>query len=356
MRMVRYEELSDQLATKAALDIEHQTGMPIRSRHLTPTALTHLCHQRPRDLLSEMLDDLHPWDKQPRLNTWLETYAHAPKTHLNRDISRLLLVSMVARALDPGCQYRYVVILEGPENAGKSKLVEALAGPEWYREISHGLEGKEAHMRIRRAWVAELAELSSYGKTEESRLKAFFTLREDAYIPKFSNFEVTHKRRTVFIGTLNPEGDESYLKGQTGNTRYLPVRVRDINIEGFNEVRDDLFAEALYTYRKHPNDWWQLSSTGEYEAVAIREERRQQSIYEDDLGNWLERHGKQVTWWEDLAENYLKLDRDKWANRILQMDITKALNALGWRKGKRERISGALVYPWRPTDDWRTTP
>ncbi len=164
-------------------------------------------------------------------------------------------------------------------------------------------------MRIRRAWVAELAELASFSKTEESRLKAFFTLREDAYIPKFSNFEVTHKRRTVFIATHNPEGDESYLRGQTGNTRYLPVRVRDINIDGFLDARDTLFAEALYLYRKHPDDWWQLSGEGEYQAVGIREKRRQQSVYEDNLGHWLEQHGKQITWWDDIAENYLQLPK-----------------------------------------------
>jgi predicted P-loop ATPase len=71
-----------------------------------------------------------------------------------QDISRLIPVSMIARAMKPGCQYRYVVILEGPEDLGKSKLIKALASPEWYRELSHGLEGKEAHMILQGVWVA----------------------------------------------------------------------------------------------------------------------------------------------------------------------------------------------------------
>jgi predicted P-loop ATPase len=131
--------------------------MPIRSKHLVPTALTYLCHQRPRDLLWEWLETLPPWDDTPRLTMWLTTYAHAKVSAYAADISRLLPVSLVARALSPGCQYRYVVILEGPEDAGKTKLVRALATPAWYRELSHGLDGKEAHMRLKRAWVAELA-------------------------------------------------------------------------------------------------------------------------------------------------------------------------------------------------------
>jgi predicted P-loop ATPase len=233
-----------------------------------------------------------------------------------------------------------------------------LATPEWYRELSHGLEGKEAHMRIKRAWVAELAELSSMSKTEEARLKSFFTMNEDAYIPKFSNFEVVHKRRTVFIGTMNPEGDNTYLRGQTGNTRYLPIEVRDINLEGFEAVRSQLFAEALHYYRDHPDDWWQLSSDGAAGAAEVREERRQRSVYEDDLGNWLERHQKSVTWWEEVAVEYLNLkDKEQWKDRRAQMEIAKALKALGWVREPRERLpSGIRVVPWRPGPDWLKAP
>jgi predicted P-loop ATPase len=361
LRMVGERELDDTLVTKAGLVIEERTRMPIRSKHLLPTAVTYLCHQRPRDLLREWLEALPPWDGWPRLQTWLQTYAHARKDAYGRDVSRLMPVSMVARVMDPGCQYRFVVIFEGPENTGKTKLVRALATPEWYRELSHGLEGKEAHMRIKRAWVAELAELSSLSKTEEARLKSFFTLHEDAYIPKYSNFEVVHKRRTVFVGTVNPESDNTYLRGQTGNTRYLPIEVHDIDLDGFQAIREQLFAEALHDYRQHPDDWWKLSSAGETAAQEVREERRQRSVYEDELGMWLERTKKRVTWWEELAADFLLLPRAQWADRRQQMEIAKALKALSWTKEKRQRIkdglgSEVLVYPWRPTEDWRVEP
>jgi putative DNA primase/helicase len=334
--------------------------MPVRSKHLVPTALTYLCHQQPRDLLREWIDQLPPWDKTPRLKTWLATYAHTSDDAYGQDVSRLLIEGPVVRALQPGCQYRYVVILEGPEDAGKTKLVRALATPAWYRELSHGLEGKEAHMRIKRAWIAELAELSSFSKTEEARLKSFFTMNEDAYIPKFSNFEVVHKRRTVFVGTVNPEADNAYLRGQTGNTRYLPIGVRDIDLDGFETVRTQLFAEALHHYRENPCTWWQLSSDGAALAEDVREDRRQRSVYEDSLGNWLEKHQKTETWWEQVAEDFLSLPKEKW-NRSTQMAIASALKALGWWKDKRQRVHvtgepDKLVVPWRPSEDWRIQP
>lgn len=359
LRMVGARELNDIMVTEAELALEAQVTIPVRSRHLVPKALTYLCHQQPRDLLREWIENLPAWDKTPRLRTWLPTYAHAPDDAYSQDVSRLLVEGPVVRALEPGCQYRYVVILEGDEDTGKTKLVRALATPAWYRELSHGLEGKEAHMRIKRAWVAELAELSSFSKTEEARLKSFFTMNEDAYIPKFSNFEVVHKRRTVFIGTVNPEGDNTYLRGQTGNTRYLPIPVRDINLEGFEAVREQLFAEALQHYRDNPHTWWRLSSDGAAVAAEVREERRQRSVYEDELGAWLERTDRKVTWWEEIATEHLSLPKDRW-NRSLQMEVTKALKALGWWKDKRQRVHVAqedkLIVPWRPGDDWRTRP
>jgi hypothetical protein len=365
--MVGEHELDDLMVTEAGLALEAQANIPIRSKDLVARALTYLCRQQSRDLLQEWLEGLPAWDNTPRLDTWLQTYAHTPIPKVDpydgdpgaysKDVSRLLIVSMVARALDPGCQYRFVVILESPENAGKTKLVRALATPTWYRELSHDLNGKEAHMRIKRAWVAELAELSSLGKTEEARLKSFFTLNEDAYIPKFSNFEVVHKRRAVFVGTVNPEGDNTYLRSQTGNTRYLPISVCHINLEGFEQVRIQLFAEALHYYRNHPHDWWQLSSDGEAMAQTTREERRQRSVYEDDLGAWLERIRKDVTWWEEIAKDYLSLPKERWADRRIQMEVGKALKALGWEKGKRERMGDqGLVVPWRPGSDWKARP
>lgn len=353
--MVGQEGLTEDQVTQAGLALERTTGMHVRSRYLIPTVLSHLCHEHPRDLLQEWVHSLPAWDRTPRLKTWLHTYAHAPDNPYSRDVSRLLIVSMIVRALEPGCLYRFVVILEGPENAGKTTLVRSIATPDWYRELSHGLDGKEAHMRIKRAWVAELSELSSMRETAEARLKSFFTMREDVYIPKYSNFEVVHKRRTVFIGTVNPEGDNRYMNGQTGNTRYLPIPVHTIDIKGFEAERTQIFAEALQDYRAHVHDWWELASEGSQAAQEVREERRHRSPYEDDLGKWLERHKPQpddTTCWEEIATNYLHLRKDQWADQKQIGLITMALKALGWEKRERKRQGGVLFYPWYQTDVW----
>ena len=90
----------------------------------------------------------------------------------------------------------------------------------WYGELMQDLESKEAQMRLQGKWVVELAELHALSRTQETRMKAFISLREDVFLPKYSNSEVHHKRRCIFVGTTN---QHAYLRDATGNTRYLPI-------------------------------------------------------------------------------------------------------------------------------------
>src|SRR5262245_2439052 len=152
-------------------------------------------------------------------------------------------------------------------------------------------------MLMKGAWLVELGEFSSMGKTEESRLKSFITMANDEYVPKYANDPVKQARRAILVGTLNPEGDRTFLRGQTGNTRYYPVGVTTINLDAVDALREQLVAEALVYYREHRQDWWQLSSTAEKEARAVRDEHRIRSVYEEALGAWLE--GRTLTCWQE---------------------------------------------------------
>ena len=338
------DALSDTMVGEVACALERQVRIPIRNTRLVQTALVNHCRATPRDPLQDYLASLPPWDRVPRLEAWLHDHTGAPKTAYGMDISRLWPVSMIARALTPGCQYRYVIVLEGPEDLGKSKLVKVLPGWEWYREISHGFDGKEGHMILMGAWVVELAELSSYKRTEETRLKSFITMERDDYIPKFANAPVSRPRRTIFIATHNPEADNTYLRSQTGNTRYLPIALTDIDIDAVKANREQLLAEALVYYQEHPDDWWQLSSDGQQQAATERDARRQASVYEDALKCWLDSEakmlptlnskdgtpGKLIITWELIANRFLGLDTKDWKDRALQMEIGKAMGALGW--------------------------
>jgi putative DNA primase/helicase len=345
--MLGARPVSDDEATVAGLRVEQVAEIRITNLALMGRALDYVARQTTRDLLQEWVATLPEVSVSDLLTSWLRTYAHVPDTVSDAyvaDVSRIIPVAMIARILDPGCQYRYVPILEGPENAGKSKLTKALAGRDvygrsWHVALSAGMEGKEAHMMLDGALIAELEELSSYTKTDENRMKALITAETDSFIPKFANKRVDHPRRTCFIATVNPEGDGAYLKGQSGNTRFLPIRVADIDIPGFLATRTRLFAEAKAFYLAHRDTWWQLAC--EEDAQGEREERRQTGVYEGQpLQVWLSTR-KQCTW-QDVAELHLQIPKDRW-NKALQMEIAKALRAHHWLPGR----TGAERY-WIP--------
>jgi predicted P-loop ATPase len=353
-------EMTDELMMDIATWFGSVERLPITSPRLLEQCILARCKKTPRDLLQHWLHDLPPWDGTPRLTTWLADIADLPPSDYLADTSRVLLVSMVARALCPGCHYRFVIILEGPEAIGKSSLVRALATPDWFVELSIGLETKEAHMMLQGAWVAELADLDSMTRTEETRMKAFITMREDSYIPKYSNFRQRTERRAIFVGTTN---DESYLKGLSGNTRYLPVRLEHpLDLAHFESIRPLLFAEALHYYHAHPETWWLFCDEAFETAKDAREQRRVIQVYEHPLYEWLEyKRFEEAIWennsavtfirgetsWTEIAKYFLKLDTpEKWKDRSLQMQIAAALKGLGWHVAQVWK-SGRNLNVWR---------
>ena len=344
--MVGEAPLDEPLIAQAALAIERGVRLPIRNLKLVRTAIVAHCRTSPRDPIKEWLEALPPWDGQPRLLTWMPDYTGAAGTAYVQETGRLWLVSMVARALKPGCQCRSVIVLMGDENIGKSALVKCLATEAWYRDVSGSLEGKEAHMLMKGVWLVELGELSSLGKTEENRLKSFITMANDGFIPKYANDPVKLARRAILVGTLNPEGDKTFLRGQTGNTRYSPVAVTAINLAAVEALRAPLFAEALAYYQDHPDDWWKLTPTAEAEARAIRDDHRVRSVYEEPLSAWLV--GRTLTCWQEICEHFLLLEaKERWKDTKLQKDIALAMVACGWQQEKLRRVAPfGHVRPW----------
>ena len=135
--------LSDALVGRAALAIERASAIPIRNLRLVQAALVHHCRTTARDPLREWVEALPPWDGVERLTEWFSDHTDAPKTAYVMDLSRLIPVCMVARALNPGCQYRSVVIIEGPENIGKSQLVKSWPGLDSIGNSRRGLRGRK---------------------------------------------------------------------------------------------------------------------------------------------------------------------------------------------------------------------
>jgi putative DNA primase/helicase len=165
------------------------------------------------------------------------------------------MISAVARAMQPGCQVKTVLILFGAQDAGKSEVFRVLGSP-WFavQNGSIGGDNTKAIEQCSKVWIIEMAELAKLKRADDvESIKSFISTYEDTYRPAYAHRVQTIPRCSVFCGTSNPS---EVLSDPTGNVRFWPVKVCDeIDLETLRSDRDQLWAEATHRY-KAGEKWW----------------------------------------------------------------------------------------------------
>ena len=240
--------------------------------HLDDAAVIHLWLQievrfkfRPKkefffDVLSDAarLNTYHPvrdyldqlqWDGQERIEKWLFTYMGAEDTAYTRAVGKLLLVGAVRRIREPGCKFDEMVIFESDQGMNKSSALQTLAvRDEWFGDdLPLGAEGRVVVEQTRGKWILEAGELKGMSARRVGELKNFLSSARDRARMSYGRLEADHPRHFVIVGTTN---EERYLKDRTGNRRFWPVTVRDINLEALRSDLDQLWAEAALLERQ----------------------------------------------------------------------------------------------------------
>lgn len=310
--------------------------------------LLQVARENPRDPVSEYLNEL-TWDGVPRLDAFLQDYCSAEVTNREeyvRVISRRWLISLVARALCPGCQVDNVLVLEGEQGVGKSSVLRALAGPEWFVSTSLALGDKDCMQLIASAWIVELGELASFRRAETERVKQFFTNRIDKYRPPYGAVVEAAPRRCVFVGTTNSY--EGYLLDRSGNRRYWPVRVGKIDIARVERDREQILAEAVAAY--HAGERWHL--VGEEVALAAgeAEDRLDTSTVEEAVERWWcgmapEKRPRRLSML-DVVEA-LQVPKDR-VDHAFKIELGSAMRRLGFRRSQRNGSEGSRIRYYEP--------
>jgi predicted P-loop ATPase len=189
------------------------------------------------------------WDGKLRCNTWLTKYAGSEDSIYTAAVGRKFLCGAVSRIFWPGCKFDSMLVLEGPQNAGKSRLCKALGG-KWFGDPVVDPHARDTIAALASKWIVELAEMEVTRRAEVAALKAFISRQEDRARLAYGRISQDYPRQCVFIGTINPETDGAYLKDTTGNRRFWPVAVGSrLDVEGLQEAREQLFAEAVFLVR-----------------------------------------------------------------------------------------------------------
>lgn len=278
------------------------------------------------------------WDGVPRLERWVIVYLGAEDTQLNRAIGSRWMISGVARIMQPGCKVDHMLILEGPQGGKKSSAIKTLAGTEWFTDELAEIGSKDAAQQMRGIWVVEFAELDAISRAEVSRIKAFLSRTTNRYRPPYERYIVTVPRQCIFAGSVNPE---TYLRDETGNRRFWPIRCGTIDLDALTRDRDQLWAEAVLRYREGAI-WWFEEPELIASAKAEQDERYHADAWDARIDRWLVYERRRV--------NHGYANYDDWREEEVERPTPLADVSVG------EILEGALgIEParWTKADQMR---
>jgi len=276
---------------------------------------------------------------------------------LHAAMVRKWLVGAVARAMNPGCQMDYALVLQSRQQGiGKSTSFRDLASPDWFTStVPDG--DKDFLLNVHSCWIFELAELESVtGKRDAGRLKNLITSSTDMFRVPYGRTAERRKRSSVFCGTVN---EDTFLRDETGNRRYWVVPIdgsEPLDRDGLKAARDGIWRAALAAWR-----------AGELPMLS----RAQEALSEIQNGQFIQAHP-----WLAMLQAAMETRPQQWqtpfstAEALLmtglrqrdhitrrdETEIGPLLRQLGFEK-KQERQNGVQLRLWRRTaTPWASQP
>jgi hypothetical protein len=319
-------------------------------------ALMLLAHKKSVHPAREWLKGLK-WDGTPRLELELPGLFGQSEGSLAGTLLRRWFVAAAARAMSPGCKMDTVLVLVGPQAAGKTTFFEALGG-EWYTSEPVDVGDKDGKLIMRRAWIVEWGELQSLNRArDQESIKDFLSRRVDQFRPHYGRRLFDAPRSCVIVGTTNSEG---FLHDPTGNRRFWPVKCeKRIDVGWVRANREQLFAEAVAIYQaaqecpackpllpseRCAEHRWYLTDEEELELATEHKNYEATHPWSDIIEDWL---GEQlileppVTAGRILIE-VLKKHADQ-VTRADEMVVSGILKQLGWIR-RRKDVNGRLRW------------
>lgn len=195
-----------------------------------------------REKLSGLL-----WDGEARVDSWLTQYCGAVPSKYAQIVGRKWLLGCVHRAFNPGCKMDYMLVLEGPQGPGKSKMCAELAMG-FGGTVNMDAKAADIVQGMQGLWIIEMAEMAAYSKAAVADMKRFITEQKDRVRMAYARNTEDYPRQCAFIGTINPD-ECGYLKDNQ-NRRYWPVTVGQMDIERMRAEVEQLWAEVVVLFNQ----------------------------------------------------------------------------------------------------------
>jgi predicted P-loop ATPase len=291
----------------------------------------------------EYLDGLS-WDGTSRIPGWLNLYLGVEASDYSIAVGQRYLRSAVARIMRPGCKADCCLILEGPQGIRKSTALKTLGEP-WFTDEIADLGSKDAALQTRGVWLIEIAELDGMTRTEVGKIKAFMSRAVDRFRPPYGRHLLESPRQCVFAGSVN---HGAYLRDETGARRFWPVQCGRILIDELRRDRDQLWAEAMVSFRRG-DPWWLDTSELITQAEEEQAQRYEESSWDGLVLDWARERldgGFDSISVAEVLDMCIKKRAGEW-NRADEMRIASTLTRASWRRVRALTLEGRR-WRWFP--------
>lgn len=284
-------------------------------------AINHYAEKNRKCEVREWLRDTK-WDGTPRVCNFFKHYYGAEDTVYTSSVSKNFWVSMCARIIQPGCKVDNMVILEGVQGLYKSTSLRAIAGDRYYTEGHDDIGGKDFIRSMHGCIIYEIAELSSFSKSDVNKIKKIVSTATDKVrVPYGKNHEV-YPRTSIMVGTTN---DSDYLRDATGNRRFWPVHCNKILLDEIKADREQLFAEA-YHLLISGESWHEMPLE---ETLAMQDSRREMDTWEPDIMRFVCDNELSIVNIPLIIERCLKIPVDR-RDRRTSFRVSACLRSMGY--------------------------
>lgn len=316
-------------------------------RELVADAVNLACSRNTMDSVKEWISSLE-WDGVVRLEQYLQKAYGVEETLYHQLVSKNFLLGIAARMMIPGCHHRSVLVVEGDQEAKKSKSFMALVGQEWFNEDTPlPSESLNFYMTMWGKILVEFSEGVVFSKVDMGKLKGIVSTPIDTIVKKWGRNPIDIPRRCVFVISTN---QTEYFTDRTGNTRFFPVRAVNIDLDWIKENRLQLFAEARVRIEQGEK-WWDEEQSAKDEFRREQDKRMSTSIVEEKIEAWFDhptdRRGNLINPWESP---FLTIDvlGNNHPTRGDMMEAVSILKNKGFVKDDGDRnVNGTRGRFWR---------
>ena len=293
--------------------------------------------------IKNYFESLPKWDGKIDHIKILASHMTAEDQEFFNEMFKKALVRSIACTLD-NIVNRIVMVFVSKQELGKSWFIRKLNpfGNKYYSELPLR-EDKDTMFRFAETFIYNLEELASLNSKEINHLKAIISMATIDERKPYAIDSIVQPRRCNFWGSTNrPE-----FLVDTENTRWLPIAITEID-KSYSETTDyhKVWSQAFTLYKQGYD--YNLNDKEKKKRDEINQQYEISYPEKDIVSMYLQpcnedaKGSKFMNYMEIMdylhKEIVLRIDFDKKSVnpiKIGQYALTKALTALGFKKGRK---------------------